>query len=199
MAAIGDRFEQAEKGNLVFGKARKSVIGANIFNEDEIDKARLKLGSSSDSDAFAYATLMDSLVDRNFLFKVCVKVGSSSQSPPCYSIRRLSEIENNDMFQLMFHEDILSKAMYSPIMPLVEVGDIETRAHRANNPDSNSVQEIHFIRRNLIGDFESANLATHDVGVDSTVNYFTSGSSTNKENSPANDTFELQLMSRGME
>ncbi|KAK7256268.1 hypothetical protein RIF29_29709 [Crotalaria pallida] len=169
-----------------------------------------------DSDAFAYATLMDSLVDRNFLFKVCVKVGSSSQSPPCYSIRRLCEIKNNDMFQLMFHEDILSKAMYSPIMPLVEVGDIETHAHRANNPfvrvikarsavniaaveDSNSVQEIHFIRRNLIGDFESANLATHDVGVDSAVNYFTLGSSTNKENSPANDTFELQLMSRGME
>ncbi|KAK7273835.1 hypothetical protein RIF29_14899 [Crotalaria pallida] len=55
------------------------------------------------------------------------------------------------------------------------------------------LQEIHGIRRNLIGDFDSAFLSSHVDAVDSAMNDL------NTKSSSAIDSCELQLMPRGVQ
>ncbi|KAK7282185.1 hypothetical protein RIF29_10782 [Crotalaria pallida] len=104
---------------------------------------------------------MDSLVDRTFLFKVSVRVGSTSHSLPFYSIRRISKVKTNDMFQLLLDDSSTHKVVYSPIFPAVDPRDISSHAHKPSNPEPFSD-----IRRNLITHFDSASNACNASSAD---------------------------------
>ncbi|KAK7274199.1 hypothetical protein RIF29_15279 [Crotalaria pallida] len=66
------------------------------------------------SSAFACSEIVDSLVNRMFLFKVAVKVDAIHPDSTTYSIRRLREVKDN-MFQLILSENSARKSTNSMV------------------------------------------------------------------------------------
>ncbi|KAK7268130.1 hypothetical protein RIF29_20817 [Crotalaria pallida] len=83
------RDSQSTANFVMLDRAARYLINQSCQELSEID--------SQSALAFAYAKIMDSLIDRTFPFKVAVKVGSTSHSKPCYYIRRFNEIKSNEI------------------------------------------------------------------------------------------------------
>ncbi|KAK7289621.1 hypothetical protein RIF29_03402 [Crotalaria pallida] len=74
----------------------KFMVGCSVHELFEISPAGLTV--------FAHSKVLDALVNKMFLFKVAVKIDPTDPSPAVYSIRRLREVNGDNMFRLPLSE-----------------------------------------------------------------------------------------------